>query len=111
MHSSYLISANREPVFQLIGGALFVSAAESIFANRLLYNLSVSSDMDPIRVLETGFSNMENSFSQEDLPAIMTSYAVGLKAAWTLGVALAVAAAVSCWGPENRCIKVTKRSK
>jgi hypothetical protein len=96
----------------LIGGGIFISAAESIFANRLLQVLRHHAPgVHPAEVLDTGIFQMTGEFSSEDLHGILSSYMVGLKGAWALGVALAVAAAVASWGPENRYIKVNKKQQ
>jgi hypothetical protein len=98
-------------VFQLIGGALFVSAAENIFANRLLISVpSHAPGIIPAAVLNTGASSIQNGFPAEDVAGIYASYMIGLKAAWAMGLALAAAALLASFGPEMRSIKTKKKS-
>jgi hypothetical protein len=93
-------------VFQLIGGALFVSTGENIFANRLLLSIPAKApNIDPSTVLNTGASNIASNFPIADIQGIFDSYMVGLKSAWALGLALAVGAFVASFGPEMRSIK------
>lgn len=90
----------------MIGGALFVSAAQSIFSNRLLRTLSTNvPGIDPAHILVVGASELRGSFSSAELPGILASYMVGLKGAFALGVALAVAAVVTSFGPPIKSIK------
>ena len=90
----------------MMGGAIFVSAAQSIFSNRLLQALSVRApDIDSGKVLATGASELRENFSAAELPDILDSYMQGLKGAFALGIALAVVAVVTSFGPPVRSIK------
>ncbi len=93
-------------VFQTIGGALFVSAAESIFANRVLQSVSTNAPgVDAGLVLHTGVGEIRTVFSSADLSSILSSYMIGLKAAWALGLALAACTVVASFGPRRDRIK------
>ena len=83
-----------------ISGAYFVTAAQSIFANRLLQTLaSTAGNIDAARVLATGASEIQHVFSGRDLAAVLDAYMVGIKdvfafsmagAAFTILIALAI---------------------
>jgi hypothetical protein len=83
-----------------ISGAYFVTAAQSIFANRLLQTLaSTAPNIDAARVLATGASEIQRVFSGEELAAVLNAYMVGIKdvfafslagAAFTVVVALVI---------------------
>ncbi|KAK8186265.1 major facilitator superfamily protein [Phyllosticta citribraziliensis] len=90
--------------FQLVSGALSVSAAESIFANRLLAALhSYVPDLNPEAILETGATQLRNIFDDQTLLGILRSYMKGLEAAWAMGTALAgVAFIISLAAPAKR---------
>ncbi|KAK8175670.1 hypothetical protein IWX90DRAFT_498036 [Phyllosticta citrichinensis] len=90
--------------FQLVSGALSVSAAESIFANRLLAALhSYVPDLNPEAILETGATQLRNISDGQTLLGILSSYMKGLEAAWTMGTALAgVAFIISLAAPAKR---------
>ncbi|KAK3936509.1 hypothetical protein QBC46DRAFT_357408 [Diplogelasinospora grovesii] len=81
-----------------------------IFSNTLLESvpLLTKSAINPSAVLDGGASNIAQNFEPEDVPGILASYMVGLKAAWALGVALAVAAALASFGPRMVSIKAKK---
>jgi MFS transporter, DHA2 family, glioxin efflux transporter len=104
-HSSVphkLTDALLTQVFQTIGGALFVSAAESIFGNRLLQSVSSNAPgVDPTLILHTGASEIRNVFLGADLPGVLSSYMLGLKGAWALGLALTAGAVVASFGPRR----------
>ncbi len=99
-------------VFQTIGGALFVSAAESIFANRLLQGVSSNApEIDPSHVLHTGASEVRDVFVGANLPGVLSSYMFGLKGAWALALALTAGAAVASFGPKRDRIKRKMKSR
>ncbi|KAG9228616.1 putative efflux pump antibiotic resistance protein [Amylocarpus encephaloides] len=70
-----------------ISGGYFVTAAQSLFANRLLNSLATSApSINPGVVLSTGATELHRVFSGSDLLAILSSYMVGIKDvfAWSL---------------------------
>lgn len=71
-----------------ITGAYFVTAAQSIFANRLLHKLlSTSPNIDAAKVLATGASEIHQVFSGEDLTAVLDAYMVGIKDVFAFSLA------------------------
>jgi hypothetical protein len=75
--------------FQTISGAVFVSVGQSLFANKLLATVpKLLPGVSPALVLATGATELRNSFTPEQLPAIIRSYMDGLKDAYILGIAL-----------------------
>lgn len=93
-----------------MGGAILVSAGESILSNRLLQALAINvPELDPAEVLNVGASGLRKHFSPTVLPGITESYTVGLKGAFALGIAVAVAAVVTSFGPPVKSIKKKDR--
>ena len=89
-----------------MGGAIFVSAGESILSNRLLKTLAVNvPQLDSVEVLNLGASGLQTHFSSAVLTGVLTSYMSALKSTFALGIALAVAAVVASLGPPVRSIK------
>jgi len=77
-------------VFQTIGGALFVSAGQTAFANRLLARVPVTAPgVDPALVVATGATQLRSAFSVENISGILIAYMDGLKLSFALGIALA----------------------
>ncbi|KAK7926912.1 dynein heavy chain [Apiospora marii] len=77
-------------VFQLVNGAYFITAGQSIFANQLLQSLPrLAPDVDPSHVLGTGAGDIHNVFAGAALPGVLDAYMVGLKGAFALGLAAA----------------------
>ena len=71
-----------------MGGALFLPAAESVFANRLLRVARITVPSVPAAaILATGASELGHTFSAVDIPGILIAYMSGLK--WTFAVAVA----------------------
>ncbi|MCJ1439371.1 hypothetical protein MMC27_008763 [Xylographa pallens] len=91
--------------FQMIGGAICVSAAQSVFSNRLLRSLPANApSVNPTTVLNTGASDIRVVFAGQQLEGVLASYMIGLRSAFALGIACAVAATVTSWGPKVRSI-------
>lgn len=85
------IFSNVTPVFQTLGGAFSVSAAQSAFENRLLARVPVTvPSIDPALVLATGATELRQVFSAVDIPRIVEAYMDGLKVSFALVIALAV---------------------
>ena len=76
--------------FQTIGGAFFVSAGQTAWANTLLKKIpSVAPGVDPKLVVATGAAQLRHVFSEEQLPGILIAYMDGLKVTFALIIALA----------------------
>jgi hypothetical protein len=80
-------------VFQSLGGALIVSAAQSIFQNELLNSLITKApNINPASIFDIGASRIQTTFAKEDLPGIDESYMKGLHMAFALAISIACAA-------------------
>ncbi|TVY14964.1 MFS gliotoxin efflux transporter gliA [Lachnellula arida] len=76
--------------FQSLGGALVVSAAQSLFQNELLNTLAVQSpSVNPAAVFSTGATEIQKTFSKSELPGINSSYMKGLHMAFALAIPMA----------------------
>ena len=75
--------------FMTMGGAIFISAAQSGFTNKLLKSIPTKAPhVSPQLVVATGASELRHVFKPEDLPGIIASYMDGLKVAFALTIAL-----------------------
>lgn len=73
-----------------MGGAVFVSAGQAAFTNRLLVRAAILvPGVNPALVVATGATQLRAVFSVEELPGILSAYMDGLKSAFALAVALA----------------------
>ncbi|KAI3317520.1 hypothetical protein HD806DRAFT_368176 [Xylariaceae sp. AK1471] len=71
--------------FQTIGGAQFISTAQSAFVNTLIQPLPVLSlGANSMHVVTTGTGQLRKVFPAEDLPTILESYLKGIKAIYLL---------------------------
>jgi MFS family permease len=73
------------PVFQTIGGAVFVSAAQSAFINTLLRN--IPEGIDRLAIIGTGATAIRHAFPADQIPAILEAYMAGIKTTFALTVA------------------------
>jgi hypothetical protein len=76
-------------VFQTIGGAFAVSAAQSAFVNRLLSELArTAPGLNPQKVQGTGATQIRHAFPVDQVPAIISAYMAGIKVTFAITVAL-----------------------
>ncbi|KAJ5714326.1 uncharacterized protein N7483_011507 [Penicillium malachiteum] len=89
--------------FQLISGALSVSAAQSIFDNQLVAGLTMyGASVSPASVFATGATEIRQVFPQSQIPLIVLAYLKGIKISWAFGIALAGLAVLVSWIPMRR---------
>lgn len=91
---------NLKLVFNGLSGALFVTAAQSVFANRLLSILADRApQIDATKVLSTGASEIVQVFNGPALPTVVEAYMIGINdvfafslagACFTILIALAI---------------------
>ncbi|KAK3369997.1 major facilitator superfamily domain-containing protein [Podospora didyma] len=74
--------------FQTIGGAIFVSAAQSAFVNRMISKAAETvPDVNPLMILATGATQIRNAFTPEQVPGILIAYMAGLKLTFAITIA------------------------
>lgn len=73
-----------------MGGAFFVSAAQSAFTNQLISSLKTHApDVDPLHVIAVGATELRSAFAADQIPGIIVSYMDGLRVVFALCIALA----------------------
>ncbi len=73
-----------------MGGAFFVSAANTAFTNRLISRVALTAPgVNPALVIATGATQLRGVFTAEELPGILIAYMDGLRLAFALGIATA----------------------
>ena len=86
-------------VVQTIGGAFLVSAGESAFEARLTKKLQGSdSNIDPLKVIGTGATEIRNVFAAADIPFILRAYNDGIQTAMIVAIAFAVVCTIIAFG-------------
>lgn len=81
-----------------MGGTIFVSAAQAVFANRLLQALATQApSIDPHEILITGATELKGRFPGDLYRGVLESYIVGLKDAFLFGMVVAGCAFLSSW--------------
>ena len=86
-------------VFQSLGGALVVSAGQSLFQNELIDTLPRTSPaVSPTDLFEIGASEIQTTFSASELPGIDAAYMQGFHMAFALAIAMAGAATIVTCG-------------
>lgn len=80
-------------VFQTIGGAFGISAAQSAFINRIISTLAVTApEISAEALIATGATQIRTMFSPEQVPLIVAAYMAGLKLAFAITLAFVGAA-------------------
>lgn len=75
---------------QTLGGALFVSVAQSVFTNQLVASLATNvPTIDPSVILVTGATNLQQTVPAELLSGVIAAYSTALTKAFTVSVGLA----------------------
>lgn len=96
--------------FQTISGAIFITVAQTIFANQLLKTVAERvAGVDPGLVVATGATELRDTFNAVQLPGILSSYMAGLKDTYVVPIPLValatfvgVAALVLDWRVLNK---------
>ncbi|EGD97674.1 MFS multidrug transporter [Trichophyton tonsurans CBS 112818] len=75
---------------QTMGAAIWVSAAQTAFVNKLIKRLpEVAPRVNPGLVIKTGASELHKVFSGKDLEGVLVAYGDGLKVTFIVCIALA----------------------
>ncbi|KAF2786819.1 MFS general substrate transporter [Melanomma pulvis-pyrius CBS 109.77] len=73
---------------QAISAAYCLPVAQSLFANRMLQTLkSTAPNIDAVKVINTGASEIQHVFKGEDLTAVLGAYMAGIKDVFTFSLA------------------------
>lgn len=73
-----------------MGGALIVSAAQSLFQNELLNIIpQTNPSIIPSSIFSIGASQVQTSFPPNELPGIMAAYMRGIRMEIALSIAMA----------------------
>jgi hypothetical protein len=97
--------------FQLVAGAIWVSAAETLLNNRMIIALAkLAPNLNPESVLAIGATDIRSVFHGADLDHVLQAYMIGLKDSWALSVALAGVTFLVAFAGEWRSLKGVKAS-
>lgn len=97
---------------QTLGGAIFISAGENIFTNKLLQGLrSAAPELDPAVVLTTGATQLRQAVESQFLPGVIFAYNGALIKAFYAAVALSSLTIIGSLGMEWRSVKEVKGEK
>ena len=81
----------------MMGGTFFVSAADSIFSNKLVTHLKVNvPEIDPKIVIGLGATQFRNSLPATAIPGVLLSYMQSLHTLFILATTLAGVATLVC---------------
>jgi hypothetical protein len=79
----------------MMGGTYFISAAQSIFANKLVHHLRVNvPQIDPTTVIGLGATQFRGTLPSSAIPGIVLSYMQSLHIVFALATALAGVATI-----------------
>ncbi|KAI5850055.1 major facilitator superfamily domain-containing protein [Tricharina praecox] len=95
--------------FQTLGGALFISVAQNIFATELVKGItSRIPDMSASSILTTGATALTSTFSPDVLPQVIEAYNGAVTKAFYASVALAIVGFIGGLGMEMVSVKGKK---
>jgi hypothetical protein len=91
---------------QILGGTVFISAAQSIFSNRLICGLQTAAPyLDPKIIISTGATSLKGVVAKDDLPAVLDAYNSALAQTFYIAAALATLSFVGAVMTEWRSVK------
>jgi hypothetical protein len=91
----------------MMGGTFFISAAESIFSNKLITHLKVNvPEIDPRIVVGLGATQFRNELPAAAVPGVVLSYMQSLHPVFILATTLAGVATLVCVIPKWEKIKI-----
>ena len=94
---------------QNLGGAVSLTAAQSIFGNSLRRLIAQDAPgVNPQRIIEAGARAFRPLVSQEQLPGVLQAYSSSIDRVMYLGIGLGAASFVFAWGLGWKNIKVKK---
>jgi MFS family permease len=96
--------------FQTLGGALFISVAQTVFQNGLLSGIAAyTTGIDPQIFLHSGATQiryiLETLHQEQQLEGILKAYVMGLRNCFYITVACAIVAFFAACGLELRSVK------
>lgn len=110
---SDLSSVSAIMLFFLIGGgAVFVTAGQSAFANTMLKKLPITApDVNPAIVLATGATELRSILRLDQIPGVLVAYMDGLKVTYALCIALAGVSTIFAVMPKWERIKAAAKKE
>ncbi|GAB1314464.1 Efflux pump antibiotic resistance protein [Madurella fahalii] len=98
--------------FQTVGGAFWVSAAQSAFVNSLVARLATSApDVNAPMLLGTGATQIRHVFPADQIPGILVAYMAGIKTALAIAIgACGLAFVVSLFSNFKRLSPATLKA-
>lgn len=91
----------------MIGGAYFISAAQSIFGNKLVQHLAINvPNLDPKAVVGGGATGFRSALPASATPEIVLSYMQSLHIVFAFAIALAGMATLASVIPRFEKIKI-----
>ena len=89
LDSSLDLQLTPSPVFQILGGAFSISAAQSGFINTLISSMAVHAPgISPLLVIGTGAADLRKVFPPEVLPGIVLAYMDGLRTSFAVAIGM-----------------------
>ena len=72
----------------MIGGAFFLSAAQSSFNNTIIRTAATkASGIDPALLLATGATQIRTAFTSAQIPGVIAAYMAGIKVVFAITIA------------------------
>lgn len=110
LENSYLARANSFLMFcNVLGGAMFVSFAQTVFSNQLRKALGqFAPDIDADAVLAVGATSFKTVVRPEKVAEVVKAYNQALTRAFYLGAGASVASFLASWGMGWTNLKTKK---
>jgi len=97
---------------QTLGGALFISIGQNVFANKLAIDLATFvPTLNPSVVLQTGATSIQGTIAKEYLPGVTLAYNNALDRTFLVATVMAALTIIGALAVEWRNIKAKEPEK
>lgn len=94
---------------QTLGGALFVSIGQNVFANKLVKGLDeFAPSIDPLIILKTGATAIQSTVDKADLAGVTLAYNNGLTLSFLVAAVMAATTIIGSGAIEWKSVKGKK---
>ncbi|KAL8921413.1 MAG: hypothetical protein Q9208_005739 [Pyrenodesmia sp. 3 TL-2023] len=96
---------------QTLGGAIFLSAAQNVFSNHLISNLTSFPNIDSTTILETGVTALRSVFSEADLPDVLVTFNGAIIQTYYIALGVSCTTIFASLAMEWKSVKGMKHGK
>ncbi|KAH6622456.1 major facilitator superfamily transporter [Boeremia exigua] len=98
-------------LMQQLGGAVFLSVCQNVFATKLVNRLSGVAGLDPMQIVSSGATAIRTIVPADEVDVVVDAYSFGITRCFLIGAALSAATILGVALMEWKSIKDDKKDK